>query len=187
MDKQHTIAQSFSLEGIGLHTGEYITCTVHPSDINTGIKFRRTDLPEQPIVPADVDLVFDTNRCTALKKNDAIVYTVEHIMAAFAGCAIDNVIIDLTGPEVPILDGSAFPYVTEILKAGIQEQDAPRKYFEIGDNITYADSDYGVEVTGMRHDGFKASVMIDFKSHALTTQGAYFDDFSTFADQISKS
>ena len=150
MDKQHTIVQSFSLDGIGLHTGEFITCTVHPAEPNTGIKFRRTDLPDQPIIPADVDLVMDTNRCTALKKNDAIVYTVEHIMAAFAGCKVDNVIVDLTGPEVPILDGSAYPYVVSIFKAGLQEQDAIRKYFVIGDNILHTDEKNGVEITGMQ-------------------------------------
>ncbi len=187
MDKQHTIAQSFSLEGIGLHTGEFITCTVHPADPNHGIKFRRVDLPEQPIIPADVDLVMDTNRCTALKKNEAVVYTVEHIMAAFAGCKIDNVLIDLTGPEIPIMDGSAYPYVVSVLKAGVTEQDAPRKYFEIGDNVIFNDEEHGVEITGVRYDGFKANVMIDFKSNALTTQGAFYNDTDSFEEQISKA
>jgi len=187
MDKQHTIAQSFSLEGIGLHTGEFITCTVHPAETNHGIKFRRVDLPEQPIVPADVDLVMDTNRCTALKKNEATVYTVEHIMAAFAGCKIDNVLVDITGPEIPIMDGSSYPYVVSILEAGLQEQESPRKYFEIGENISFVDDEHGVEIIGVRYDGFKANVMIDFKSNTLTTQGAFYNETDSFQEQISKA
>lgn len=187
MNKQHTLKDSFSIEGVGLHTGDHIKCTVRPSEPNTGIKFIRKDISDDAIIPADVDFVIDTNRGTTLQKGENIVYTVEHLMAAFAGCEIDNALVEISGPEIPILDGSAYPFVEQILKVGKDEQDAERVYFEINQNFHYNDEEKGVEIIGIPSENFKASVTIDFESKVLVTQGAYFNDFSTFPDKFAKS
>ena len=137
--KQTTLKQPLMLKGVGLHTGAEVSITFNPAPENHGYKFRRTDLPEQPIIEADCDLVTDTSRGTTLEKNGVKVCTVEHVLAALVGLEIDNALIDVTGPEMPILDGSSAPFVEALLANGIVDQDAEREYFEIPYNIHFTD------------------------------------------------
>ncbi len=188
MDKQHTLSQPVSFSGIGLHTGSQVTLTILPAPENHGVQFKRTDLEGHPLIPADVDLVIDTNRGTALAKGNACVYTVEHVLAALAGMKIDNALIEINGPETPILDGSAWPYVEAILSAGIQEQNARREYFVIPTRIVHEDAERKSEIIALPDDRYRLSVMIDFESKVLVTQGASFDsEKSQFADEIAKA
>jgi len=188
MDKQHTLSQPVSFSGIGLHTGLQVTLTILPAPENHGVQFKRTDLEGQPLIPADVDLVIDTNRGTALAKGNAAVYTVEHVLAALAGMQVDNALIEITGPETPILDGSAWPYVEAILSAGIQEQNARREYFFIPSRIIHEDAERKSEIIALPDDRYRLSVMIDFESKVLVTQGASFDsEKSQFANDIAKA
>lgn len=187
MDKQHTIAQPVSLSGIGLHTGNVVNCQFKPAPENTGVQFKRVDLDGHPVLPADVDLVVDTNRGTTLSKGGVNVHTVEHVLAALAGLKIDNVVVELDGPELPILDGSAFPFVEALESAGLKQQEAEREYFVISQNIHFEEPDTRVEIIGLPSEDYRLSVMIDFESKVLVTQSAYFDDFNTFKQKISKA
>lgn len=188
MENQKSIKNtSEKLTGVGLHTGATVSCRFVPAPANAGIVFKRIDLPEQTIVPADVDFVVSTNRGTTLSKDNATVHTVEHVMAALAGLQIDNIIVELEGPEIPILDGSAFPFVEALKNAEIVELDAPKVYFNISDYISYKSDDGKSEIIAIPDDEFKASVMIDFESKVLVTQSAYFNDFETFDSKIAKA
>src|SRR5690606_5219394 len=133
--KQHTIKKAFSIKGVGLHTGKKVTMTFHPAPVNHGYKFQRIDLASKPIVSADVSKVVSTNRGTTIKNGEAQISTVEHTLSALVGMGIDNVLIEIDGPEVPILDGSAIEMVKALKKAGADEQDAEREYFEITEPI----------------------------------------------------
>lgn len=185
MEQQQTIKQTASLSGIGLHTGATVTMSFAPAEPGTGVRFKRMDIEGQPIIPADVDWVTDTNRGTALCKNNVYIYTIEHLMAALAGLRIDNILIELDGPEVPILDGSSKPIVESILNAGIQTQDAEREYFIIPSVITYEDADRKSELIAVPDEHYKLSVTIDFDSKTLVMQSAQMDNYEEFADQIS--
>src|SRR6201996_753953 len=121
--KQRTIKAPVSVSGTGLHTGESVTLTFNPAPENHGFKFRRVDLEGAPIIDADVDNVTDTSRGTTITQNGASVSTVEHVLAALVGCELDNVLIDLNGPETPIMDGSSMPFVDTITEAGYEEQE----------------------------------------------------------------
>ncbi len=188
MENQKSIKNtSLKLSGVGLHTGATVSCTFVPAPANAGIVFKRIDLAEQTIIPADVDFVVSTNRGTSLSKDNAVVHTVEHVMAALAGLQIDNVIVEIEGPEVPILDGSALPFVEALKAAEIVELEAARNYFNISDYISYKTEDGKSEIIAIPDEQFKASVMIDFESKVLVTQSAYFNDFETFDSKISKA
>ena len=132
-EKQRTLSKSVHITGIGLHTGEKVDIEICPADENFGYKFQRIDLDNQPIVKADVDLVVSTDRGTTLEKNGTRIYTTEHILAALYGCQVDNALIKMNGPEVPIMDGSAKPFVDAILKTGFTDQDAERVLHTICD------------------------------------------------------
>ena len=136
--KNHTISTPVSLSGRGLHTGKNVTVTFNPAPENTGVLFRRIDLPGQPIVHALATNVFDTSRGTSIKENDAEVRTIEHLMAALAGLQIDNVIVDIDAEETPILDGSARFYVEALQKAGYVEQQQEREYFVVNEPMTFS-------------------------------------------------
>ena len=123
-EKQRTLKSSIKLQGVGLHTGEKVNLEICPAPDNHGYKFQRIDLEGQPIIPADVDLVVSTERGTTLEHKGARVYTTEHVLAALVGCGIDNALIKLDAPEIPIMDGSALPYVKAINEVCIQEQTA---------------------------------------------------------------
>src|ERR1700709_590165 len=127
--KQKTIKAPVTVSGTGLHTGEKVTMTFNPAPENHGFKFRRVDVEGSPVIDADVDNVTDTSRGTTISQNGASVSTVEHVLAALVGLEIDNVLIDLDGPETPIMDGSSIKFVDAIQNAGLAEQDADREYY----------------------------------------------------------
>ena len=126
--KQRTLKSEITISGVGLHTGKHATLVFKPAPENHGYKFKRVDLEGQPIIDADVDNVTDTSRGTTITQNGASVSTVEHLLASLVGMEIDNVLVEIDGPEVPIMDGSALVYVDAIAKAGYQDQDADREY-----------------------------------------------------------
>ena len=183
--KQTTIKGPVKVSGIGLHTGKMVNMTFLPAPENHGIKFQRVDLPEQPTIDADVDLVVDTSRGTTLEQNGARVATVEHAMASLAGLEIDNAIVQLDGSEVPILDGSSEVFVNEILAVGIQEQDAEREYFSIPQNVAYLEPDKGVEMIAMPLDDYRLTVMVDYNSPVLGSQHASVTSLKEFRDEIA--
>lgn len=184
---QHTIKAPVTVSGVGLHTGKEVQMTFHPAPANHGYKFRRTDLPGEPIIEADADLVTDTARGTTLTKNNASVATVEHTLAALVGLGIDNVLIDLNGPETPIMDGSSREFIHALESTGIETQEAEREYIQINENITYKDSSRKTEMTVMPADDYQVTVMIDFDSRVLGKQHATLDDISDFGGQIANS
>jgi len=185
--KQTTIKEPITVSGVGLHTGEKAQMTFNPASENHGIKFRRTDLENQPLLEADVDLVVDTSRGTTLGKNGVKVATVEHVMAALAGMEIDNLLIDLDAPEAPIIDGSADPFISYIQCVGLQEQKAQREYFEVPYNIHYSEQDRSVEMIAMPLDGYRSTVMVDYNSPVLGSQHASISDIGEFNREIASS
>ena len=134
-DKQHTISKSISISGTGLHTGVLVDMTLNPANPGFGYQFQRVDLPNQPIIKADCDLVTDTSRGTTLQVGEAKISTVEHILAALVGLGVDNVLIQVNGPEIPIIDGSSAPFIEKIEAAGVLEQDAAKAWYSIDENI----------------------------------------------------
>ena len=184
-DQQQTIKQSVALLGVGLHTGEKVNIEICPAPENHGYKFQRIDLENQPIINADVDLVISTERGTTLEANGARVYTTEHVLAALVGCGIDNALIKLTGPEIPILDGSALPYVQAIESAGIEVQEAPRNYFELDENIPWEDTDKQIEFLAIPDKVYRLTVMVDYNSPVLGTQHASMYHIGEFKSEIA--
>lgn len=183
--KQTTLKSPVTVSGVGLHTGAEVTLTFNPAPENHGYKFRRTDLPGQPVIEADCDLVTDTSRGTTLEKDGARVSTIEHVLAALVGLEIDNVLLDVNGPEMPILDGSSKPFVDALLNTGIQEQEAEREYFEIPYNIHYKDEANGVEIIAMPVNDYRITVMVDYNSQVLGSQHAGITSLSEFRDSIA--
>jgi UDP-3-O-[3-hydroxymyristoyl] N-acetylglucosamine deacetylase/3-hydroxyacyl-[acyl-carrier-protein] dehydratase len=137
--KQRTIKSDVHFSGVGLHTGKQVNVTLKPADENHWYKFKRIDLEGQPIVNVDADNVSNTARGTTISQNGASVSTIEHLMAALVGLQLDNVLIEIDGPEVPILDGSSAIFIDKIQEVGFHDQDADREYFEVTDNIHYTD------------------------------------------------
>ena len=185
--KQRTIKSEISISGIGLHTGKSVSLTIKPAPEHHWFKFRRTDLEGQPIVSVDADNVTDTSRGTTISENGASVSTIEHLMAALVGLQVDNVLIDLDGPEVPILDGSSSVFVDELLKVGFVEQEADRDFYQIKENIHYVEPDRKVEIVGMPLDGYRLTCMIDFNSPVLGSQHASISAIEEFQKEIASS
>ncbi|MCC7297145.1 MAG: bifunctional UDP-3-O-[3-hydroxymyristoyl] N-acetylglucosamine deacetylase/3-hydroxyacyl-ACP dehydratase [Bacteroidia bacterium] len=183
--KQTTLKSPVTLSGVGLHTGASVTLTFHPAPENHGYKFRRVDMDGQPIIEADCDLVTDTSRGTTLEKKGAKVSTVEHVLAALVGSEIDNVMMDIDGPEMPIMDGSSRPFMDAFAKAGTVAQDADREYFEIPYNIHFTDDENLVEIIAMPVDEYRLTVMIDYNSQVLGSQHAAITSIGEFKDEIS--
>ncbi|MCO6494800.1 MAG: bifunctional UDP-3-O-[3-hydroxymyristoyl] N-acetylglucosamine deacetylase/3-hydroxyacyl-ACP dehydratase [Bacteroidetes bacterium] len=183
--KQTTIAGRVTVSGIGLHTGKDATLTLNQAEANFGYKFRRIDLPGQPTIDADCDLVVETARGTTLEQNGARVATIEHTLAALVGLEIDNCLIEIDGPECPILDGSAKLLVEAVDKVGIVELTEEREYFEIPQNIHYNDSNNKVEMVAMPLDSYRLTVMVDYNSHILGTQHATITGLKEFRKEIS--
>lgn len=183
--KQTTLKSSLTISGVGLHTGANVNLTFHPAEENHGYKFRRTDLEGQPVIEADCDLVTDTSRGTTLEKKGASISTVEHVLAALVGLEIDNVLMDIDGPEMPIIDGSSRPFVEALRATGIVEQEADREYFEIPYNIHFNDEENNVEIIGMPVNDYRLTVMVDYNSSVLGSQHAALTTISDFADEIS--
>ncbi|MBN1821601.1 MAG: bifunctional UDP-3-O-[3-hydroxymyristoyl] N-acetylglucosamine deacetylase/3-hydroxyacyl-ACP dehydratase [Prolixibacteraceae bacterium] len=184
-DKQKTLASSFTISGKGLHTGVNVTMKFNPAPVNHGFKFKRTDLPGQPVINADCDLVFDTSRGTLLEKDGVQVGTIEHTLAALTGMNLDNVLIEIDNEEAPIIDGSAKYFVEGIVKAGIKEQDAEREYLVIKEKIVYRDEKTGAELIALPDDDFSINTMISFNSSVLNNQYATLDSISNFKDEIA--
>lgn len=184
-DLQKTIKNLVQLSGVGLHTGAQVNLQFLPSQAGKGIIFRRVDLPGEPEVPADVDFVVETARGTTLEKEGVRVATVEHALAAASGLCIDNLIITIDGPEIPILDGSSKPFTEALISAGIQELDVPRDYYELKTNVFYTDPARGVEIMAVPADDYKVKVMIDFNSRVLGFQHAQLNDISEFDKEIA--
>jgi len=184
-DKQKTIKTSISISGTGLHTGKDVNLSFHPAPENFGYKFKRTDLDSDIAVPADVEHVVDTSRGTSIEYKGIRIDTIEHVLAAMSGLGIDNVLVELDQSETPILDGSARIYVEKLLEAGIVEQQAPRKYFELDTNITYTDPENKVQIIAIPSKEFQLSVMIDFDSQVLLSQNAILTNISQFRDDFA--
>jgi UDP-3-O-[3-hydroxymyristoyl] N-acetylglucosamine deacetylase / 3-hydroxyacyl-[acyl-carrier-protein] dehydratase len=184
-DKQQTIRSRASLTGVGLHSGETVTVTFCPAPINHGIIFKRTDLEGQPLIPADVDLVSDTARGTTLSLNGVKISTVEHALAAAGGLQIDNLLIEVSGVEIPILDGSAQFFLKAIKDAGIEVQEADREYYELKTNVFYNDPSRNVEIIAVPSEDYKVKVMIDFNSKVLGFQHAQLNDINDFEEEIA--
>ena len=181
-DKQRTIKHAVSISGVGLHTGEKVTLTFNPAPENHWYKFQRIDLDNKPTIDADADLVVDTSRGTTLEQNGARVHTTEHVLAALVGLKIDNCLIQVTGPEMPIMDGSSIKFMELLEQAGIVEQTAERDYFVLTQNLSYEDSVKKVEMLAVPQDDFRVTVMVDYGSEVLGTQHASMykiDDFKT--------
>jgi len=184
-EKQRTLKSEISISGIGLHTGEKVNVTICPAPVNHGYKFQRIDLPEQTIINADADLVIATDRGTTLEYKGARVYTTEHILAAIYGCQIDNVLIKIDAPEVPIMDGSSKLFVDAILATGFEEQDAEREYFELTENIPWEDAEKGIEFLAIPDSNYRLTVMVDYKSPVLGTQHASMYNLEQFNTEIA--
>jgi UDP-3-O-[3-hydroxymyristoyl] N-acetylglucosamine deacetylase/3-hydroxyacyl-[acyl-carrier-protein] dehydratase len=186
-EKQHTIKDSITISGVGLHTGEAVNLTFHPAPENHGFVFRRIDLPGSPLIRADVDNVYDTSRGTSLEENGARVQTVEHVLAALAGLEIDNALIDLDAPETPILDGSSALFVDTLKKAGFVEQSADRHFFLVDQPIHYFETDRHVDIIALPQDTFRVTVMIDYNSPVLGSQHATMMDIRNFENDFAPS
>src|ERR1051326_7601226 len=154
-DKQHTLASTQTISGTGIHTGELVDMTLKPADTDFGIRFQRIDLPNKPVIKADCDLVSDTSRGTTLQVGEAKVNNVEHILAAFVGMGIDNVLVELNGPEVPIMDGSSEPFIELIEKADVKEQDAGKVWYKLDENIYYHDEAKRVELMALPSEEYR--------------------------------
>lgn len=183
--KQQTLSAPISFSGKGLHTGVTVNMTVNPAADNNGIAFRRVDLEGAPVVPALCEYVTDTSRGTTIEKGAAKVSTIEHIVSALWSMGVDNAIIDIDGPEVPIMDGSAREYVARIAEVGIVEQKADRKYYEVTEKQVYTIPDKGVAIIIYPDDEFTVSVHIDFNSKVVGNQYATLDMYNEYAENIA--
>ena len=188
MIKQRTLKNVIRATGVGIHSGEKVFMTLRPAAVNTGIVFRRTDLDPAAEVPARADLVGDTSMNTTLEANGVRVSTVEHLMSALAGMGIDNAYIDVSNVEVPIMDGSAGPFVFLVQSAGIEEQSAPKKFIRIKEPIEVRHEDKWARLEP--HDGFRVSFKIDFDHPVFSSQRSFASvDFSTtsFLKEIARA
>ena len=184
-DKQHTLKSAVSISGTGLHTGVMAEMTFKPANPGFGLQFQRIDLPDQPIIKADCDLVTDVSRGTTLEANGAKVNTVEHVLAALVGMGVDNCLIEINGPEMPIMDGSSEPFVEIIEEAGVLEQDAAKVWYSIDENIYHYDEAKRVEMVAMPAKEYNITTLIDFNSPVLGTQHAGLKHMTDFKTEIA--
>ena len=185
MLKQNTLKESFSLRGKGLHTGLNLTVTFLPAPAGHGYRIQRIDMPGQPAIDAVAENVVDTQRGTVLGKGEMRCSTVEHALAALYALGIDNVLIQVDGPEFPILDGSAQPYVQEIQRIGTVEQDAPKDYYYITKKMEFRDDKTGACITVLPDDDFSITSMIAFDSKVLSSQFATLDSMDKFVTEVA--
>ena len=183
--KQQTIKNSVTLSGVGLHTGVQTNMTFLPAIPNHGIKFQRIDLPGSPIIDADCDRVVDVSRGTTIEQSGARVSTVEHTLAALVGLEIDNVLVQLDGPEAPIMDGSSIQFVNVLKEAETEEQNALRDFFEVQDSIFYREAARNVEIAALPLDDYRVTVMIDYNSPVLGSQHASITNIRQFEKEIA--
>lgn len=187
MQKQKTLAKSFSLEGKGLHTGLDIHITFNPAPDNHGYKIKRVDLEGTPTIDALAENVVGTQRGTVLSKNDIQVSTIEHAMAALYAAEIDNCLIEVDAPEFPILDGSSHFFTQGIIESGIVEQNAPKDFYIVKQKIEVKDDETGSSLIIVPDDNFSVHTLISFDSSVLSNQFATLNDLSEFTDEISSS
>ncbi len=184
-DKQHTLAKAISISGTGLHTGVMVDMKLIPANPGFGIQFQRTDIAGSHLIKADCELVTDTSRGTTLQVGDAKVSTVEHILAALTGMGIDNVLVEVNGPEIPIIDGSSQPFTDLIAKTGILEQEAAKAWYSLDENIYYYDEHKRVEMTALPSTSYQITTLIDFNSPVLGTQHAGLKNIRDFKNEIA--
>lgn len=184
-DKQHTLGNTANISGTGLHTGVLVDMVLKPANPGFGIQFQRIDLPNKPVIKADCDLVTDTSRGTTLQIDDAKVSTVEHILAALVGMGVDNCLIELNGPEIPIMDGSSQPFVELIEETGVIEQEAAKAWYSIDENILLYDEKKRVEMVAMPSVEYQVTTLIDFNSPVLGTQHAGLKSIKEFKSEIA--
>jgi UDP-3-O-[3-hydroxymyristoyl] N-acetylglucosamine deacetylase / 3-hydroxyacyl-[acyl-carrier-protein] dehydratase len=187
MVKQTTIGKEISLTGVGLHTGQEVTMTFKPAPVNNGFTFVRVDLEGSPVIEADANYVVNTQRGTNLEKLGVNIQTSEHVLAAFVGCDVDNVIIELNASEPPIMDGSSKYFVEAIENAGVVDQDAERNYYVVKEIISYTDETTGSEILLMPADDYQVTTMVDFGTKVLGTQNASMKNISEFKTEIADS
>ena len=188
MIRQRTLKNVIRATGVGLHTGEKVFLTLRPAAVNTGVVFRRIDLKPVVDVEAILDNVSNTRMSTTLERDGVRISTVEHLMSAFAGLGIDNVFVDLTAAEVPIMDGSAGPFVFLIESAGIEEQRAPKQFIRIKQSVEIRDGDKWAKFDP--YDGFKVDLTIDFDHPAVQSSQQHASiDFleSSFIKDVSRA
>ena len=184
MQLQQTVKKSYSFEGKGLHTGRVAKMTINPAPADTGIRFRRTDLGEDAYIDALAENVSSTARSTTISCGDASVSTIEHVMSALTGMGVDNAVIDIDNIEVPILDGSAKPYVDAIWPDGFQQQDAPRRYIELTETVEIRNDEKGSVVRIEPAEEFSYDIKVDFNSRVLGVQNAHWDSSVVYPEEI---
>jgi UDP-3-O-[3-hydroxymyristoyl] N-acetylglucosamine deacetylase/3-hydroxyacyl-[acyl-carrier-protein] dehydratase len=187
MVKQRTIKSEITLTGVGLHTGQEVSMTFKPAPINNGYTFIRLDLEGQPVIEADANYVVNTQRGTNLEKLGVKIQTSEHVLAAFVGCDVDNVIIELNASEPPIMDGSSKYFVEAIEKVGVVEQEADRNIYIVKEIITFTDEATGSEILVMPSDDYQVTTMVDFGTKVLGTQNATMKNISDFKTEIANA
>lgn len=183
--KQQTIQKSVTISGVGLHTGVQTNMTFLPAKPNHGIKFQRVDLAGSPIINADCENVVDVSRGTTIEQSGARISTIEHTLAALVGLEIDNVMIQLDGPECPIMDGSSIQFVETLKEAGTEEQNALRDFFEVQEPLFYREAARNVEIAALPLDDYRVTVMIDYNSPVLGSQHASITDIRQFEKEIA--
>ncbi len=184
MQLQQTLKKSYSFEGKGLHTGRVAKMTVGPAPVDTGIRFRRTDIGEDAYVDALAENVSNTGRSTTISCGETSVMTIEHILSALTGMGVDNALIDIDNVEVPILDGSAKPYVDAIWADGFELQDSPRKYIELKEAVEVRNDEKGAVVRIEPADEFSYEIKVDFNSRVLGVQNARWDASVVYPEEI---
>ncbi|OIQ32713.1 MAG: UDP-3-O-[3-hydroxymyristoyl] N-acetylglucosamine deacetylase [Crocinitomix sp. MedPE-SWsnd] len=184
-EKQRTLKAEIKLTGVGLHTGETVNLTILPAADKHGYKFQRVDIEGEPTIKADPDNVVSTARGTTLEQNGGKVYTTEHVLAALYALQVDNALIQLDGPEVPIMDGSSKPFVDAINSVGTVEQTAERNYFELSENIKWEDAERGIEFLAIPDENYRITVMVDYNSPVLGTQHAAMFKIEDFEAEIA--
>jgi len=181
---QHTLKNTYCFQGKGLHTGTYAHMKVLPAPAGAGISFCRTDLPGKPVVEALAENVSNTARSTTISCGDAVAVTIEHIMSALTGLGVDNAVIQLDNQEVPILDGSAAPYVSAILQDGLEDQGVAREYIDLPEPLEISDPVSGSWIKIEPAAAPSASITVDFNSRVLGIQSAHWDEQTDYAAQI---
>ncbi len=187
MLKQHTILKPVSLKGVGIHTGQEVNLTFKPAKENQGYVFCRVDLPEKPLIEANINFVVNTDRGTNLDKNGIKIRTSEHVLAALVGMGIDNILIELDAPEPPIMDGSSKYFVEALKKAGLKKQDVTREEYVVKEPISYYDEDSGSDITVIPSENYEVTAMVDFGTKILGTQNATMKNLSQFNDEFSNA
>lgn len=185
MDNQKTLKSEFSVSGVGLHTGVAINATFKPAEANTGIKFKRVDLEGENEIDALAENIVETSRGTVIAKGDVKVSTIEHAMSALYALGVDNCMIEVSGAEMPILDGSAAPYVKEIVAVGLEELDAEREFYVVRKKTEFVNEATGTKYTFMPDDDFSMTVMVNYPSVVLGNQFANLDSIADFQNEVA--